>query len=94
MSLSYTSTWLKREWRQLFRGATGASAARSVPTPRTTLSQMSRYVLARSRYVSPVPGITNSNRPPSRETSKVGVYYPVTVFYTRLRRWHGEKVYS
>ena len=34
---------------ELFTGATGVSAARSVPTPRTTLARMSRYVFARSR---------------------------------------------
>ena len=59
MSLRYTSTWLKREWSQLFTGATGVSAARSVPTPRTTLARMSRY-----------PGITNFIGPPESRDVK------------------------
>ena len=72
MSLRYTSTLLNREWSQLFTGATGVSAARSVPTPRTTLARMSRYVLARSRHLLfPEPRILLD--PPSRETSKIGV---------------------
>ena len=66
VSFRYTYTWLKREWSQLFTGATGVSATMSVPFPFTIFARMlaSRYVLARSRYASPVPGKMNSIRPP------------------------------
>ena len=64
VSFRYTSTWLKREWSQLFTGATGVSAPMSVPFPFTIFARTSRYVLARSRYASPVPGKMNSIGPP------------------------------
>ena len=48
----------------MFTGATGVSATMSVPFPFTIFARTSRYVLARSRYASPVPGKMNSIGPP------------------------------
>ena len=64
VSFRYTSTWLKREWSQLFTGATGVSTPMLVPFRFTIFARTSRYVLARSRYASPVPGRMNSIGPP------------------------------
>ena len=48
----------------MFTGATGVSATMSVPFPLTIFARTSRYVLAISRYASPVPGKMNSIGPP------------------------------
>ena len=70
MSFRYTSTWLTREWSQLFTGATGVSAPMSIPFPFTIFARTSRYVLARSRYAYPVPGKMNYiGAPESRDVN-------------------------
>ena len=72
------STWLKREWSQLFAGATGVSAPKSVPFPFTIFARTSRYVLARSRYASPVPCKMNSIWATRVERCQLLVFYPTT----------------
>ena len=48
----------------MFTGATGVSATMSVQFLFTIFARTSRYVLARSRYASPVRGKINSIGPP------------------------------
>ena len=43
-----------------------------MPTPRISLARMIRYVLASAKLAYPVPGITNSIGPRSREMPNVG----------------------